>query len=252
MRILLMMLVVAGLFPCRAAGEGRPVVLFDEGHGQRFVIAKEGPLDLSGLAAVFREAGCEVKSASQPFTRELLSGGAALVISGAFAPLAEAEENLVADYVARGGRLAVMLHIGTPVSGLLNRLEVVESNGVIHEAGGKTPDKDKDFTVTKFKAHPLTKGLREVALYGAWAVTGLVPAMEVLAETGPQAWVDLDRNNTLNQPPDAVQAFGVMVAGARGKGRVVVFGDDAMFQNQFLKDGNRKLAANLARWLTGK
>jgi len=48
---------------------------------------------------------------------------------------------------------------------------------------------------------------------------------------------------------DAVQAFGVLVAGSRGKGRFAVFGADAIFQNRFLDESNRQLAGNLAAWL---
>lgn len=43
----------------------------------------------------------------------------------------------------------------------------------------------------------------------------------------------------------------MVVAGSYGKGRFAVFGDDAIFQNRFLDADNRKLAANLARWLKG-
>jgi len=49
-----------------------------------------------------------------------------------------------------------------------------------------------------------------------------------------------------------MQAFGVVVAGQAGAGRFVVFSDDAIFQNRFLGDNNRILAANLGRWLTAE
>ena len=71
-----------------------------------------------------------------------------------------------------------------------------------------------------------------------------------MAETGPEAWVDLNGNQKFDKG-DVRQAFAVIVAGTRGKGRIAVFGDDAAFQNQFLQGDNRRLAENLASWLLG-
>jgi hypothetical protein len=48
---------------------------------------------------------------------------------------------------------------------------------------------------------------------------------------------------------EVVGSVGVIVAGELGAGRFVVFGDDAIFQNKFLDEQNRRLAKNLARWL---
>jgi hypothetical protein len=39
------------------------------------------------------------------------------------------------------------------------------------------------------------------------------------------------------------------VAGALGRGRFVVFGDDTLFQNRFLDGSNLELAGNLVHWL---
>jgi hypothetical protein len=46
-----------------------------------------------------------------------------------------------------------------------------------------------------------------------------------------------------------MQAFGVVIAGRSGRGGFVIFGDDALFQNKFLVEGNAALAKNLAKWL---
>ena len=70
----------------------------------------------------------------------------------------------------------------------------------------------------------------------------------ILAETSPYGWVDLDRNNQLTEG-DAVQMFGVMVAGEIGRGRYAVLGDDAVFQNRFFDESNRQLAIQLINWL---
>ena len=46
-----------------------------------------------------------------------------------------------------------------------------------------------------------------------------------------------------------MQSFAVVLAGHRGRGWFAVFGDDAIFQNQFLVGGNLALATNLVTWL---
>ena len=42
----------------------------------------------------------------------------------------------------------------------------------------------------------------------------------------------------------------LMVAGELGQGRFVVLGDDAVFQNRYLDESNRKLAIQLLDWLS--
>ena len=70
---------------------------------------------------------------------------------------------------------------------------------------------------------------------------------QIIASSSASAWVDLNGNKQFD-PQDAQQAFAVAVAGKYGKGEFVVFGDDAVFQNQFLQGGNLLLATNLAEW----
>jgi class 3 adenylate cyclase len=95
----------------------------------------------------------------------------------------------------------------------------------------------------------LLAGVQRFSLYGVWALMAFADNARVIASTSPDAWVDLDGDGTLSAG-DAVQSFGVAVAGTMGRGAFVVFGDDAIFQNKFLDDDNRKLATNLAAWLS--
>jgi hypothetical protein len=70
----------------------------------------------------------------------------------------------------------------------------------------------------------------------------------MVAHTSAHGWVDLNRDGQMNAA-DAVGTFGLMAAGSFGRGRYVVIGDDALFQNRFLDANNRLLADRLARWL---
>ena len=244
----LVALILAVLVVAPQLSMAAPVTLFDEGHGQPFLVAGERPLDLAGLAGVFAAAGCEVKTTRQPLDAAALAAVDVLVISGAFQPLSAEEVAAVQGFVTRGGGLAVMLHIAPPLDPLLRVLEVDFTNGTLRETENLIGDAPQNFRVRDLAQHPLTAGLTDFAVYGAWALRGTASGVEVLARTGAHGWVDLNRDNRLS-PGDAVQPFAVAVTGTLGRGRYVVFGDDALFQNRFLEGNNRALAGNLARWL---
>jgi uncharacterized protein DUF4350 len=244
--VALAMLLVAGIVPVHAT----QTVVFDEGHGERFVVGKKGDLDLSSLGELFRKQEVEVKTVAVPLTDEQLAGADALVISGPFAPLSAAEVESIDRFLERGGRLVVMLHIGAPLADLLHGLGVDFSNSVIRERHNVIADDPLNFRVTGLEQHPLLAGLTQFSLYGGWALMGFAENVRALASTSVDAWVDLNGDRKLS-PDDAVQSFGVVVAGTRGRGEFVVFGDDAIFQNKFLDADNAHLAKNLAAWLCG-
>lgn len=225
-----------------------PVVLFDEGHAQQFKVGGDRPLDLSGFGAAFTAAGYQLRTTTQSLDSGVLAEVDALVISGPFQPIRPEEVAAIRDFLSRGGGLAVMLHIAPPADGLLRALEVAFSNGTINEKTNVLGDNPLDFKVTDLARHPLTAGLGDFALYGAWALQPTAPVSEVLAKTSAHSWVDLNRDRVFT-PGDAMQPFAVLVAGTSGQGRYAVFGDDAIFQNRFLEGSNRQLADNLARWL---
>jgi hypothetical protein len=232
----------------QAAASPKLVALFDESHGERFLAGQDGPLDLSRFAGVLKDQGFEIKTSGEATTDQRIAGVNVLVISGAFEPFAPSEVEAITRFIERGGGLAVMLHIGPPVADLLHRLHTSISNGVICEQENVIAGTCTDFRVTRFKAHEITKGLQEVSIFGGWALLNTGGDTSLIAETSPRAWIDLNRDGKLDAA-DAVQSFGVALAGQVGRGRFAVFGDDAVFQNQFLRDGNLLLARNLAAWL---
>lgn len=238
------------LSACKQAPLPPPVALFDQGHGQHFLVENKGELDLSQLGEAFTGQGFQVKASApdQALTDEALARVSTLIISGAFKPITDPEIAVINKFINQGGQLCVMLHIGSPFANLLNSMGVAVSNGVIREqANAPQPDKATDFYVTDLAPHPLTKGITRINLYGSWALNTEHPA-NVIARTTPQAWVDLNSNQNLD-PGDATQAFSVVVTGQLGHGHFIVFGDDAIFQNRFLVGANRQLATNLASWL---
>jgi len=245
-------LLIVTLLLCAPAGahSDRSVILFDEGHGQRFIIERNDDLDLYGFAAIIYGSNIGVKYRRTPLDAKELSTCKALVISGPFAPFSGEEIDIIEDFVRGGGRLAVMLHIGQPVLPLLDRLGVRVGPGVIHEEENVIGPKSTDFSVTRLEEHPLHAGLEGYSLYGAWGLEAAGDPVRIIALTGPRAWLDTDRDHR-NSPSEPHGQVGVAAAGTLGKGAFVVFGDDAIFQNRFLKENNRILARNLARWLAG-
>lgn len=232
------------------ADAGAPVVLFDQGHGQRFVIEDAGELHLSRLAEVFRASGYQVRAAAEPLTPKTLDGVAVVVSSGLFQSYSTDELETLLAFVERGGGLAVMLHVAPTYANLLQSLGVLASPGVLREGEGVLEGNPLNYRVTSFSAHPLTAGLEGFSLYGGWAVmdNGRSPTVHTLAFTSRSSWIDADGDRQRG-PKEVAHSYGVVVAGERGKGRFAVFGDDAIFQNRFLDEANRKLATNLAGWL---
>jgi hypothetical protein len=218
-------------------------VIFDEGHGQRFQIGESGPLQLTGLAGLFRERG-KVTVANAPLTDEVLSSANALVLAGAFVPYSPAEIDAIVRFLNRGGRVAVTIHIGPPLTALLHRLGVTFSNGVISELANVIEGDPHNFRVSCLAPHTLVAGVRYFSLYGVWAVMNTGDNATIIARTSPDAWID-----QASATEGIRQSYGVAVAGSIGKGQFVVFGDDAIFQNKFLDEENSQLARNLTAWL---
>jgi hypothetical protein len=223
-------------------------VIIDQGHGQKFVIEKEGELQLSGLSGLLKGKGYDVKVNAGQITDAALNTADVLLISGAFQPFSAEETDTVIRFIERGGKLCVMLHIPQPLTGLMSRLKVYASYGVIQEQENMIHNAPMDFYVTSMEKHAITKGLQKIGVHGAWALMTQSPTAQIIARTGPKAWIDLNRDGKFDET-DAQASFGVVIAGTLGKGEYVFFGDDAIFQNKFLEQENMSLGKNLAEWM---
>jgi len=228
-----------------AAGQ---VVLFDQGHGQRFFVEKGGALDLSRFADLFAEKGIVVKTTTRQLSSDSLNSVDILVISGPFSPVIQSEIDAVMDFLEQGGKLVVMAHIHQPFFALFERLGVGISKGPVYEQENIIGTNPKDFRVEGIGEHPITKDVRSFNVYGGWGIISLSDDVKAIAATGQKAWIDLDRNGRLSKR-DAMQSFPVLLVGSVSRGRFAVFGDDAIFQNGFLVGNNLQLARNLVNWL---
>jgi hypothetical protein len=219
-------------------------VLFDEGHGQLFKTGDSEALGLSKLSEIFLNDDWVVKTSDKELTDRQLKGIDILVISGAFKSISQSEIKAIVNFLDRGGKLSVMLHIGPPVTDLLHTLGVSISNGVIHEVGEVVEGHDIDFRVRDLVEHDLTNALKDYIIYGGWALLPREQHVNAIAETSENAWIDLNGD----KEADAQQKFATIVVGTIGSGEFVIFSDDAIFQNNFLKGNNLLLGQNLVKW----
>ncbi len=230
----------------------RPVVVLDQSHGQHFDFWGTRALDLSVFRQELEKAGAVTRVVKSGFSDEnVLRGSSSVVISGAFVPLGDSEVQNLLKLVNSGGRLLILLHIGQPYYKLLDRLGISVSNGVIRERQNVLGSGGLDFQVMDLTSMPLLKGLGHFSVYGCWALLPRGRDVVSIARTSPAAWVDLNRNRRLDGH-DVVRAFSVAVKARLGKGEVIVFGDDAIFQNAFLRGRNLELSKRVANWLIGK
>jgi hypothetical protein len=247
-RILALVVLIIAPWVSAAPAVAQKAVLFDEGHGQQFLSGRAGDLDLSRFAAILQKSGFEVRSSRGRIDAAALKGVKALIISGAFKPIAPSELDAIRQFVYNGGRLAVMLHIGQPVQSLLEKIGLQYSRGPVHESEGTISGRSGDFAATRFEPHALTAGLERLSVFGCWALKSVgTSTARVIVRTGPRAWLDSNLDG-VRSPDDPVGAQGLVVAGELGAGAYVVFGDDAIFQNRFLKEYNTDIGTRLAQW----
>lgn len=239
------LLVVCFLLSFISCKNDKKTVLFEEGHGQLFKIIDSKNLGLSKLSTIFQNDAWTVETSNSEITDELLNDIDALVITGAFKSITQNEIGVIKRFLEKGGKLAVMLHIGPPVAALLHNVNVSISNGVIHETGNLIIGNDIDFKVVNLNIHELTNNLNDFTVYGGWALLPTDSNGHVVAQTSTKSWIDLNGDNKA----DAQQSFATIVVGTFGLGEFVVFSDDAIFQNMFLKENNYELAQNLVQWL---
>lgn len=231
------------------AGAQAPVVLFDEAHNQQFLVLTEGELALTELGKIFAAQEFTIRTSREPLTEAILANVDAVVISGPFAPFSAPEIETLYNFVEKGGRLAIMLHVAPIISNLLSRFDVVHSNGSIREAAAAQIDgQAQNFQVSLLETDQLFTGIDRFGAYGCWALESNGKLARIAAKTSDQSWIDLNKDRIYSEQ-DPMQSFGVVALGEIGKGNFVIFGDDAIFQNRFLKNENRQLAENLVQRL---
>lgn len=225
----------------------RGSTVFDLSHAEIFSPVETGPLHYSTFYEGFTKAGENVSVSVVKVTPESLKGVKTFVLAGPSRDLWPDEIEALVKFVNNGGNLLVLLHISKPVARLTEPFGIVVSNFVISEREGLINGQSQDFLVTDLKDHPVTKGVKGIAVYGTWGLMTEKKASTVAA-TSKKAWADLNRNRTFDKD-EPVQSFGVVAVAESGRGKVVVVADDAPFANRFINEaGNKRFSDNIIRW----
>ncbi len=236
--------------PFKGIGDTGFRVAFDRTHDEIFSPVGDGPMDYSTFYEVLKELGGEPFLNSSGVTQDVLSRVDLYVIAGPAKEFSHAEFQPLSKYVYEGGNLLVLMHISSPVARLTEVFGIIVSNFVIAEDAVQIGGKAQDFYVTRFKEHPVTKGLKKVAVFGTWGLMTEGRAT-VLASTSEKAWADLNRNHRFDDG-EPVAVFGIIAVSDFGLGKVLVVADDSLFANGSIGEAdNMAHVRNIIGWFKG-
>nr|MDO8079834.1 hypothetical protein [Candidatus Freyarchaeota archaeon] len=152
------------------------------------------------------------------------------------------EIRAVLDYVSRGGGAVLLSHAGGDPGLRTNLNELAESFGVSFQ-NNQIFDERQNLgmenlpKITKFKDHPVTEGITELA-YSAGCSIKIVGEAEALAITSRSA-----------QPPDSA----ILAVSNYGNGKVVALGSYEIFRDRIMgglnTSQNMVLLKNIFKWV---
>jgi ABC-type uncharacterized transport system involved in gliding motility auxiliary subunit len=245
-------------------------VYFVTGHGERAPGERDRLRGYSDAAARVREELYEVRVLGLRRVDEIPADATVLVLAGPQAPLAGREIALLDAYLARGGRVLVLLDAveDAGLAPTLSRYGIAAPRQTIVDPqhrmfGGEFVTIQVPTDATE---HPIAAGL------GAPPVLSLVRPVEAglvppgidiapVLRTGPESWATPDRDVLRQEVPRFVAerdrrgplSVGVEVRlqerGGR-QGRLIVYGNAEFASNFFLdREGNADLLLNTINWL---
>lgn len=259
----------------------RRVVYVLQGHGEP-AIADRGPEGLSELVSALDLERYDVETLDLLRTdREgrapvVPDDAALVVVAGLRGPLTTQEEDVLLDFLGRGGPMLLALDVGAPTPVFLPRLGVRMPDGLAMDTVLVFPYKDRPVPV--YKSHPITEALREgkqVTMLAAPAPLRLVEPLPAGVRVDPvlvggrDSWIerggDTDGGTAIYQPDVdgagptvmavAVQLLptGDIVRSSKPAARVLVLGDSEVLANGLLTEGpgNRDFVVNAVHWLAG-
>ncbi len=257
------------------AQEEPPVVYFLRGHGERDLNDRDPYAGYSELARRIRGDNAEARELELAVQHGVPADADALVIAGPTKSFAPQEVDLIQTWLAKNGRLFVLLDTG-PAAGLENLLASwgvrLDRDVVVDPQRSLT---GLDLFVNQYGTHPITRRLANItsvfylprSVEAVHLPTGQVdradqPVVTTLAYSSPDSWADTD----LEQKPMKFDArsdrrgpISLAVAVERGpqlavdvdirSTRLVVLGDTDFLSNGALSGGNADLFMSALNWL---
>jgi hypothetical protein len=227
-------------------------IVFDMGHGEIFGADDTSELGQSQAIAQMRAAGYEVVVNSDTITLDDLAGASGLVLAGPMSPLAEAEYVAIESFVEAGGTMLLTIHVPFPVMGVPSHWALPVGTQILMSQSPYDASQPSVFVADSVAPSPLTEGVSQIVVVSGWPVTAASPEAELLVSTRQDTWLSQAGDQQPIPPADAQFApHGVVGVTSLGKGRVVVVGDDAVFANLALGEGdNARLLGNILGLMT--
>jgi gliding motility-associatede transport system auxiliary component len=246
--------------------EGKRVIYVVQGHGERELGNTERPGFTEAKAAMER-ANYEVKPLALAREGKVPDDAAEVVIPGPRTDPFPTELEALDAYVARGGKLFVMVdpfqaagfakYLAKYGFDVANDL-IVETNpiGRLFGIGPEVP------LIQQYDPHAITRDLAGVTTLfpltrsvGKAATPPNGITVQPLAQTSPQSWGETDREalqrgEAKPDPQDPKGPLPVAAVATKDKSRLVVYGTSTLASNQFLNvQGNRDFFLNTVSWL---
>ncbi len=260
----------------------RRVVYVLTGHGE-LDPDERGPDGLSELVSALDEERYDVEkldllSTGRDGENPTVPDDAALVfVARPKGPVSVQEEDLLLEYMGRGGPVLFVTDVGLTAPGLLERLGVRVPDGMVIDKKLLYPYRDRPRLY--YKTHPITQELRDDDVITAVALAAPVTLADPLPDgiksarlltTDRTGWID--RGGELEGglavfepgldgagPVDVAVALSLqpgkgIVRSSKGLGRVAVVGDGDLFTNALMTEypGNVPFALNVIHWLAGQ
>lgn len=250
---------------------GRPAVFFLQGHGERAPDDFDPRQGYSRIAGLLRQQNLEVDTLHLGQTRAIPQNCALLIIAGPRQELAPFEVALLREYLARKGRLLVLLdaRLRTGLEPLLKEWGIQFSDDVLMDESLSLDG--RELLISSYADHPITAPLHQATtvFYLPRSLQPLPqsagadkPIVSPLASCSAQGWAEFDPDAPsprFHPEVDLPGPLPLAVAIERGPiagvhvqirpTRLVVVGDSDFATNRGLKGANAAFFLNAVNWL---
>jgi ABC-type uncharacterized transport system involved in gliding motility auxiliary subunit len=252
----------------RLSKETKKRILFLEGHGERGLEDKErGGLALAKDALA--KQGYDVAALSLLQETSVPIDAAALIVAGPKRPITKEEQERITSYVAKGGRLLLMLDPESQreLDSFLKKWGIEMGAGVVIDFQDRLAQGSPTFLLARrFVEHDITRDLKSFVLFpeSRYVKEAQIPEWEFLplVQTSPQSRAVTNSKGgvfALNEKEDIKGPLSIAAvvtpkkasAGGQPQPAVVVIGNSLFASNVYLNFlGNPDFFLNTVSWLS--
>jgi ABC-type uncharacterized transport system involved in gliding motility auxiliary subunit len=259
------------------AQERVPVVYFLTGHGERDIHDFDRRTGFSGIARLIERDNIEVRTLLLSTEKQIPEECSALIIAGASQSMSKTEEDLIAAWLRRSGRLMVLADTGrtSGIETLLQEWGVLLRQDVVIDPSRTLTG--REVFVASYNRHPVTAKLgstaaifhmpRSVEPDYSLPQTAAAdrPQVTPLALSSKDSWAETQPDQIppkydpgTEDLPGPVSLAVAVEKGSSGTGlldmqirpsRITVFGDSGFVSNGGLTGGDISLFMSALNWL---